>query len=676
MFYYINNVFINNMNELSKETSPYLLQHQNNPIFWKAWNHNTLNQAKNKNQLLVISIGYSACHWCHVMEHECFEDQDVAKTMNEYYVSIKVDREERPDIDAIYMKALQLMTGQGGWPLNVVCLPDGRPVWGATYVNKENWIDTLIQLQSLFQKDRERMIEYAEKLHLGISHIGLIKNSEINNSLNIKLIEPLIKKWQKSFDLEYGGPARAPKFMMPTNLNFLQNYGSQTNDSEIINYVDLTLTKMAQGGLFDVVDGGFSRYSVDLKWHIPHFEKMLYDNAQLLQTYATAYKRTQNELYKNVCYKTYNFIKQNWLINNGLVQSAYDADSIDATNKLQEGAFYYWTKEELKKILDNDFDWFADLYNINSFGHWEHNYYVLIQTKNIDEIANKFALNGDDLKIKNQQILANLKTYREQNRSYPRLDDKCLTAWNALFATGCLTCYEAFNDDDFLHTAKKNIESILTVLIDKETGILFRNFKNNTITIPGFLDDYAFLIKALINLFQATLNDEYAIQAKQITDFVFDNFYNENIGLFEYKNKNDDKLIATYFEIEDNVIPSSNAIMGQNLWLLSLIFNQKYYSETAKKMLTIVYPSIDYASAFSDWLQLQLWTQNEHEYHVIIGNKALEIIKNDWLNHNTKAFSFASNFASTLPIFKDKYKTNQTIKYVCNNISCNQIINL
>ena len=260
------------MNQLISETSPYLLQHANNPVHWKAWNNDSLAQAQKNNKLIIISIGYSACHWCHVMEHESFEDSEVAETMNQHFINIKVDREERPDVDAIYMKAIQIMTGRGGWPLNVVALPDGRPVWGGTYFRKEEWISTLEKLQHLYQSSPEKMIEYAEKLQLCINSMNF-SNAEISSDqLNPNCIEQLIKKWQKSFDLDFGGMARAPKFMMPNNYKFLLRYGHQEKHQDILDFVNLTLTKMAFGGLFDTVDGGFSRYSVDMKWHVPRVQ--------------------------------------------------------------------------------------------------------------------------------------------------------------------------------------------------------------------------------------------------------------------------------------------------------------------------------------------------------------------------------------------------------------------
>ncbi|MEY2630307.1 MAG: hypothetical protein RLZZ469_1204, partial [Bacteroidota bacterium] len=375
------------MNELHLETSPYLLQHANNPVHWKAWNAKTLAQAQTENKLMLISIGYSACHWCHVMEHESFEDQKVAAVMNAHFINIKIDREERPDIDAVYMKAVQVMTGRGGWPMNVVALPDGRPIWGGTYFRKNDWINALEKLQEIYTQNPETIYDYAQQLHEGLQTISIVPKSENKTDFDFTNLEKLLKKWQKSFDWDFGGMARAPKFMMPTNYEFLLNYGHQTQNQELLEFVNLTLTKMAYGGLFDTVDGGFSRYSVDLKWHVPHFEKMLYDNGQLVSLYANAYKLTQNPLYKEVIEKTLNFVEKEWLTDEGSFYAALDADSLNAENHLEEGAFYVWTTAALQQILGEDFDLFAEVFNTNEFGHWEHGNYVLIQNQPLTAIA-------------------------------------------------------------------------------------------------------------------------------------------------------------------------------------------------------------------------------------------------------------------------------------------------
>jgi uncharacterized protein YyaL (SSP411 family) len=388
------------MNELSKETSPYLLQHANNPVHWKAWNSESLAQAKNQNRLIIISVGYSACHWCHVMEHESFEDDEVAQTMNAHFVNIKVDREERPDIDAVYMKAIQIMTGRGGWPMNVVTLPDGRPVWGGTYFRKAEWINSLEQLQELFLTQPEKLEEYAQKLHAGLQQLSVVPSPNNSDEIPQEVIVPLIENWKKSFDWDFGGMARAPKFMMPNNYAFLMRYGHQNNDHELLNFVDLTLTKMAYGGLFDTLDGSFSRYSVDGKWHVPHFEKMLYDNGQLVSLYADAFTRTRNPLYQEIVQKTLHFVTKEWLTPEGAFYSALDADSLNVEQHLEEGAFYVWTKEELQFLLKEDFDLFSIVFNINDFGHWEHGNYVLIQNKSIGEIAAEHIINVEVLKAK------------------------------------------------------------------------------------------------------------------------------------------------------------------------------------------------------------------------------------------------------------------------------------
>ncbi|WP_317163863.1 thioredoxin domain-containing protein [Flavobacterium phycosphaerae] len=432
------------MNELHLETSPYLLQHAKNPVHWKAWNTNALAQAQKENKLIIISIGYSACHWCHVMEHESFENDEVAQVMNAHFINIKIDREERPDIDAVYMKAVQVMTGQGGWPMNVVALPDGRPIWGGTYFRKNDWINALEKLQELYQHDLQTILDYTEKLHDGLQSLSIIPTHKAT-PFNFEILERLIEKWQKSFDWAFGGMARAPKFMMPNNYEFLLRYGHQTNNQSLLDFVDLTLSKMAHGGLFDTLDGGFSRYAVDMKWHVPHFEKMGYDNGQLLSLYANAYKLTRNPLYQEVIEKTLSFIEKEWLTKEGSFYSALDADSLNAENHLEEGAFYVWTKEELQAILSEDYDLFAIVFNINPFGHWEHGNYVLIQNQSLAIIAQQQNISLETLEQKKKSWEQKLYKEREK-RSKPRLDDKCLTSWNAIILKGFTEAYKALNE--------------------------------------------------------------------------------------------------------------------------------------------------------------------------------------------------------------------------------------
>ncbi|MGX7667153.1 thioredoxin domain-containing protein [Flavobacterium pedocola] len=655
-------------NELQHETSPYLLQHANNPIHWKAWNNNTLQTAKDQNKLIVVSIGYSACHWCHVMEHESFEDEEVAQVMNSGFVSIKVDREERPDVDAIYMKAVQLMTKQGGWPLNAVCLPDGRPVWGGTYFPKENWMDILQQLQQLYQDNPEKMIDYAEKLHQGIQVLAVVEKNPSEQLATTDNLKPMVEKWSKSFDWEYGGYARAPKFMMPNNYLFLQRYGYQTKSKDLLDFVDLTLTRMAYGGLFDTVDGGFARYSVDVRWHVPHFEKMIYDNGQLISLYAQAYKRTKNPLYQEVIEKTLAFTERELFNTDHAFYSALDADSINEIGKLEEGAFYVWKKEALQQLLKDDFELFAEVFNINEFGFWEHENYVLIQSQTIENLASQFGMTETELLQKKKQWEQLLFNEREK-RPKPRLDDKSLTSWNAIMLKGYVEAYKALGHDHYLEIAEKNAQFIITRQWS-EDGFLWHSYKNGKSTITGFLEDYALVIDAFLALYQATLNENYLHQAKQLTDYCLEHFYDTEKQFFAFNPKDNTQLIAEHFETEDNVIPASNSVMANNLYALSLLFHNNYYEKVALQMLHHMIPYMDYASAFSNWLNLWLDLADDNKELAVCGKDALENLKKLNAEYLPNVLLAGSMTETTLPFLQNRFEQNKLLFYICKNKSC------
>lgn len=656
------------MNELHLETSPYLLQHAENPVYWKAWNEKSLEIAKSENKLIIVSVGYSACHWCHVMEHESFEDKDVAKVMNSDFISIKVDREERPDIDAVYMKAVQIMTSRGGWPMNVVCLPNGKPVWGGTYFRKTEWMDYLQQLQKLFVSDPDKLVEYSEKLHEGLQSISVVQNQNSESDFNSENIDLLLQKWQKSFDWEFGGMARAPKFMMPSNYQFLLHYAHQTKDEKLLEFVNLTLTKMAYGGLFDTIDGGFSRYSVDMKWHVPHFEKMLYDNGQLVSLYSNAYKLSKNNLYKEVIEKTLSFVEKEFLNSENGFYSALDADSLNAENHLEEGAFYVWTKSELQNLLKDDFELFATVFNINEFGFWEHDNYVLIQNQSLSEIANQYNLSEESMHLKKTNWEKILYNEREK-RNKPRLDDKCLCSWNGIMLKGFIDGYKALENENYLEIALKNAYFIQEKFISSD-GNLFHNYKNGTTTINGYLEDYCFVIDAFIGLYQITLDEKWLHTSKQLTDYCLDNFYDEKTQFFRFTSIKDAELITTHFEIEDNVIPASNSVMANNLLNLSIYFNNFHYEKIAEKMLHHVLPNIDYPSAFSNWLQVSL--------HFSEAKKELAICSEDALNLTKKINTFylphilvaGTDKNSNLPFLQDRFQEGKSLFYLCQNRTC------
>lgn len=656
------------MNKLSQETSPYLLQHANNPVHWKAWNINSLAEAKEKNKLIIISIGYSACHWCHVMEHESFEDQQVAYVMNENFINIKVDREERPDIDAVYMKAIQLMTGRGGWPLNVVTLPDGRPVWGGTYFRKQEWIQTLEQLQEIFSAAPEKMIDYAEKLHQGIQSIGIVKNESEETIVNLNKIAVLVENWKEYFDWDFGGMESSPKFMMPNNYHFLLRYGYQKEYKKLLEFVNLTLTKMAYGGIFDIVDGGFSRYSVDNKWHVPHFEKMLYDNGQLVSLYCDGFKLTKKPLYKEIVEKTLSFVERELMNSEGGFYCALDADSLDSENHLEEGAFYVWKIPELKLIIGADFELFSQVFNINSFGLWEDGNYVLIQIFSLKEIAlqNKIPLSELETKKRTWEKLLYLE---REKRHKPRLDDKCLTSWNAIMLKGYLDAYKAFGNSKYLDLALQNANFIIEKLWSSN-GNLWHNYKNKKANINGYLEDYCFVIAAFISLYEVKFEEKWLFDAKKLADYSLKHFYDDKVGFFTFTSNLDEELITTHYETEDNVIPASNSVMGKNLFVLSIYFENSNYEKIARRMLQNILPTITYPSGYSNWLDLALDFSVENKELAICGNLALKYgseITNLYLPNLVLA---GTKVKSILPFLKDRYDADQNLFYLCQNQTC------
>ncbi|MDI1318222.1 thioredoxin domain-containing protein [Flavobacterium sp.] len=656
------------MNELHLETSPYLLQHANNPVYWKAWNATALALAQKESKLIIVSIGYSACHWCHVMEHESFEDSEVAATMNAHFISIKIDREERPDIDAVYMKAVQIMTGQGGWPMNVVTLPDGRPIWGGTYFRKDDWINSLERLQEIYTKNPETIRDYAEKLDEGLQSLSVISKNDSESDFNFEILEKLVEKWERSFDWDYGGMARAPKFMMPVNYEFLLRYGYQTKNQKVLDFVNLTLTKMAYGGLFDTIDGGFSRYSVDMKWHVPHFEKMLYDNGQLVSLYANAYKLTGNKLYKEVIEKTLNFVEKEWLTKQGSFYSALDADSLNVENHLEEGAFYVWTKDELTSFLQEDFDLFSTIFNVNEFGFWEHQNYVLIQNQSLDEIAKQqnFSLETLEQKKKKwEQIL-----YRErEKRSKPRLDDKCLTSWNAIMLKGFVEAYKTIGNKNYLKIALQNADFIIKNIWSPE-GNLKHSYKDGKATVNGFLEDYAHVIQAFISLYEVTFDENWLHNAKQLMDYTFDNFYDEKAQFFSFTSIQDEALITNHFEVEDNVIPASNSIIADALFRLSIYFENSYYEKICQQMVQNIVPTVDYPSAFSNWLNVLLHFSEQNKELAICGSGALDYLEIVNQNYQPNIIIAGHSSVSTIPFLRNRFSENETLFYLCQNKRC------
>ncbi|GGX13875.1 thioredoxin domain-containing protein [Aquimarina muelleri] len=656
-------------NDLIHETSPYLLQHAHNPVNWKPWNEKTLKQAKEENKLIIVSIGYAACHWCHVMEHESFEDTLVAKTMNSNYINIKVDREERPDIDQVYMNAVQLMTGSGGWPLNMITLPDGRPVWGGTYFKKEDWLNVLKQITELREKQPEKLIEYAEKLEQGIKAVDLIEVNTDTINFNTDFIASSVKEWSTNFDHKEGGTKRVPKFMMPNNYQFLLRYGYQAKDEKILNFVKNTLTKISYGGVYDHVGGGFSRYSTDEKWHVPHFEKMLYDNAQLVTLYSDAFLLTKDPWFKDVVYETLEFISRELTNPEGAFYSSLDADSKNINDELEEGTFYIWKKEELKKLLNEDYTLFSDYYNINSYGLWEKDNYVLIKKESDPKFAKKHKIDLKKLHQKVEHWKSLLRKERE-NRSKPRLDDKTLTSWNALMLKGYLDAYRVFGEQKFLNAALKNANFIKNTQLNKDSS-LFHNYKNGKSTINGYLEDYAIVIEAFITLYQNTFDPEWLEISKQLTEYTLAHFFNTDKNIFYFTSDQDPELITRTIEYNDNVIPASNSIMAKNLFLLSHYFDKSNYREISKKMLHNIQPQINsYASGYSNWLDLMLNFSFDYYELAITGEDAKIKLKEINETYIPNKLVAGDTTESESALLKSRFVEGKTLIYLCVNNAC------
>ena len=655
-------------NDLINETSPYLLQHAYNPVNWKAWNKASLKEAKEQNKLIVVSIGYSSCHWCHVMEEESFENDSIAKTMNDNFINIKVDREERPDIDKVYMSAVQLMTGKGGWPLNCITLPDGRPVFGGTYFTKEQWSKILIDISKLYKENPDKVEEYAQQVTEGIKTSELITINKEEAVFNNEEIITAINLSKEQLDLIHGGLKGAPKFPMPNTLDYLIRYQYHFNDPEILDYIKQSLTKMAYGGIYDQIAGGFSRYSVDDRWHIPHFEKMLYDNAQLVSVYSKAYLQDKNELYETIVKETLTFINDELSADNGAYYSSLDADSKNENKELEEGVFYSWTKEELKTLI-KDYELFADYYNINPSGFWEKDLYVLIRNQSNTEFAKKHNLTKKELKEKIKSWKTMLLATRNK-RNKPNLDDKILTSWNALMLQGYVDAYKAFGNQIYLKNAVRIGEFILNNQL-REDGGLNRNFKNGKSTINGYAEDYATVIQAFISLHEISLDEKWLILSKTIMEYTITHFYDPESGLFFYTSNKDPNLIARKIEINDGVISSSNSIIGNSLFKLGHYFYDKKMTKLSEQMLnTLKKGIIKTPFAYTNWLHVMTNFTKPYYEVAVVGKNANAVAKKLYSNYLPNILISASDKESEIPLLEYKYLEDKTLIYVCVNGTC------
>ena len=651
-------------NALIHESSPYLLQHAHNPVNWYAWNDEVLEKAKKENKLILISVGYSACHWCHVMEHECFEDEQVAKLMNDYFICIKVDREERPDIDQVYMMAVQLMTGQGGWPLNCFALPDGRPIYGGTYFPKQNWMNILLNLADVYQHEPEKAIDYAKQLTEGVKLAELVKINPEEKEFTIETLHKSIANWKPRFDNEDGGPNKAPKFPLPNNYQFLQQYVYHTKDEVVEKHIELTLKKMAYGGIYDQIGGGFSRYSVDHFWKVPHFEKMLYDNAQLVTLYSEAYQKTKNPLYKQIVFETLAFVERELTSPEGGFYAALDADSEGV-----EGKYYVWTKEELQIILKENFDVFADYYNVNARGLWEHENYILLRNDDDKIVAERNKISIEELEKTIEACKKQLLPIREK-RIHPGLDNKIITSWNALMLKAYIDAYNVFDEQHFLDVAMKNVNFLIQNSFVKNQ--LLHLAKSNQ-KINGFLEDYAFIIEALIALYETTLDEKYLHKANDLMKYTIEHFQDKNSGMFYFTSDEDKALITRKMELSDNVIPASNSSIAKSLFVLGHHFESEEWVFMSKKMLNNMLSEIEnYGPGYSNWAILLLYFSLPFYELAIVGKSVDEKRKNLNKHYHPNRIFAGSATESSLPLLKNRFVKDETLFYVCKNKTCLQ----
>nr|MBI1230507.1 DUF255 domain-containing protein [Cytophagales bacterium] len=648
-------------NLLINETSPYLLQHATNPVNWVPWSTEALQQATSEGKLIVVSIGYSSCHWCHVMEAESFMDQEVADLMNQHFISIKVDREERPDVDNVYMTALQLINGSGGWPLNVITLPNGNPLYGGTYHTKEQWIQVLRDVTAFYTDEPDKALQYGEMLAQGIQDMNrIVKVSGDEGQYAANLVKS-VSGWKTSWDLDWGGDRGDEKFMMPTNLTFLVGYSGLLHHPEDKEHIQNTLQKMALGGIYDQVGGGFFRYSTDTYWKMPHFEKMLYDNAQMLTLYASAYKAFRAEEYRDVITGITDFLDREMKHPDGGYYAALDADSEGV-----EGKYYLWEDAELEAVLAGDFPLAADYFSLADQRVSGDTVFVLSREMSDSNFAKQKGITLSELLALKARWRSELLKAR-QKRISPRKDDKVITSWNALLMIGFLDAYGALGDEAYL-TKALDILGFLKVHSIQSKQVV-HTYKEGGSQVSGFLEDYAFLIEALIKLYGFTLDRDHLDLAVSLSETVLKDFSDEGTDMFKYSQQQE--LISTLILTHDGVLPSSNASMATNLFQLGHLLCHKTYAERATTMLASMMPKIlEEGQAYGKWNQLLMHLAHPFHEVAVVGENAKAVVNSLNKAHLPNTLIVGSETESELPLFSNRFESGKTLIYVCINNTC------
>jgi uncharacterized protein YyaL (SSP411 family) len=674
-----------NKNHLANEKSPYLLQHAGNPVDWYPWCNEAFEKAKLEDKPIFLSIGYSTCHWCHVMAHESFEDEKIAKLMNETFVSIKVDREERPDIDGIYMTICQMLTGNGGWPLTIIMTPDKMPFFAGTYLPKQEkfgrigMIELISKIKQLWQEQRNDILKSANEITEALNkEDSAVDRKDIPYSI---LFETAYKNFFNRFDNQYGGFGTAPKFPMPHNLIFLLRYWKRNNEHQALSMVEQTLQKMYSGGIYDNVGFGFHRYSTDREWLVPHFEKMLYDQALLSVAYTETFLATKNIFYQKVAEEILTYVLRDMTSPSGGFYTAEDADSEGI-----EGKFYLWTDNEIRNILGKDAEIFIRIFNVEQNGNWieqasgnKNGTNILSSRRTPDEInqiAVEFNIPPHELKIKIEKCRKKLFEQREK-RIHPYKDDKILTDWNSLMIIAFAKAYQAFDKKEYLDAAENAAKFIFRNFM-LNNGSLLHRFRDGESGIHGNIDDYAFFIAALIDLYEASFNTEYLEKAISLNDYLIKHFWDESGGGFFFVDNNTKDLLIRQKEIYDGAVPSGNSVAMLNLLKLGRITGNTNLETMAQSIAGAFSKSLlNMPSAFTQSLIALDFASGSIEV-VIAGEK-------DSGNTNEMIKKIRSIFyPNKIILLKDNEKLNKIAPfttdqkmirgkatvYVCTNFTC------
>lgn len=660
-------------NQLLHETSPYLLQHAHNPVNWYPWGDEALQKAKDENKPILVSIGYAACHWCHVMERESFEDEATAKIMNENFVNIKIDREERPDLDHIYMDAVQAMTGSGGWPLNVFLTPGCKPFYGGTYFppqkayNRPSWQETLYGVLQAFRERRHEIDAQAENLtqHLLQSNLfGMSKNPE-DEIFSDEKTNLAFENLMKAADKQWGGFGKAPKFPQTFSIQFLLRYHHINKNEEALSQALLSLDKMINGGIYDQLGGGFARYSTDTEWLAPHFEKMLYDNALLISVLSEAYQLTGQERYKEVIGETMGFIQRELLHPRKGFYAALDADSEGV-----EGKYYVWSREEITKILGNEAALFCEYYDVTEKGNWEHTNIFWVK-KPLREFATAKGLEPAEVKEALKRS-GELLLKERGKRIRPLLDDKIILGWNALMNTACSKAFAATGNEEYRQLAIDNMEFLLAAFAVKDSTELHHTWKENKAKYPAFLDDYAFIIQALIHLQEITADTKWLLTADKLTALVIENFSEPETSYFYYTPVQQKDVIVRKKEVYDGAVPSGNSVMACNLWQLALLFDKDPWKKRCLEMVSSLGTAIvRYPTSFGNWgclLQEIIDVTNEI---AMVGKDypgTLVSILSEYIPHRVLMASGLPNPA--FPLLAGKPEAKKAAIYLCRTYTC------